>query len=134
MDDVFRIIDSNWMAIRYYVDFLFIAVYTMAICWLLVYARRTLAERSVNVTVHHIALWWGLVPLWTLIVSDVLENVLTLALLPDTPSAPASHAWLSWLLTSLTAIKLVSLLAIVGFFAWVVVFGMMVEKRSDVMV
>ena len=134
MDDVFHIIDSNWMAIRYYVDFLFIGVYTMAICWLLVYARRTLAERSVNATVHHIALWWGLVPLWTLIVSDVLENVLTLALLPDTPPAPASHAWLSWLLASLTVIKLVSLLAIAGFFAWVVVFGMMVEKRSDVTV
>ncbi len=116
--DVFNTVDSFKMTIRYAADYFFIVTYTFAICWLLIYARRALADRSGNAKLHNIAHWGSVIPLWTLISSDILENGATIYLLNQEAGARASHLSLPIFLAAFTTIKLLSLAALLCFFIW----------------
>ncbi|ULA63232.1 MAG: conserved membrane protein of unknown function [Nitrospira sp.] len=116
--DVFDTIDSFRMTIRYAADYFFIITYTLAICWILIYARRALADRSGNAKLHSFAHWGSVIPLWTLISSDILENGVTIYLLNQEAGARASHVGLTMFLTAFTTIKLLSLATLFCFSVW----------------
>lgn len=116
--DVFSTVNTERMTLRYTADLIFIVAYTYMICWLLVYARRALAERSASADVHQFAQWAGLLPLWTLIGSDVIENLATLYLTSQPAGVRETHVVLLYGLGIFTGIKLFAMVALVGYFVW----------------
>lgn len=131
MREVLSGVDRTWMMIRYVADYFFIVAYTSAICCLLVYARRALAERSENPQLHRMAHWGGLIPIWSLISSDVVENAITIRLLAVGTEEVTSHTFLYGLLAAFTGAKLLSMAAIACFFLWVL-YHVWTKKRISV--
>jgi hypothetical protein len=121
------------MAVRYYVDYLFIVAYTIVICSMLVHARRALADRSDDPALHRLAHWGGLIPVWALIGSDVTENTLTLWFLGAAAKDCADHLFLCRLLALSTGIKLLSIAAVTCFFLWVL-YHVATKKRVHVLI
>lgn len=122
-------VDPDRMTIRYLGDYLFIAVYAGAACWLLVYARRIIGDLSTSASLHGAAHWSGLIPLWVLIGSDVIENALTITLLNGTIGAYAGHTiWLKLMISS-TSIKIIALAMLCGYFVWIGGWALLARKK-----
>jgi hypothetical protein len=104
VSDMLLLLDRRWATSWYAVDYLFILFYTMAICVTIVYLRKALADRTQSGAIHGAAYWAGLVPIWTLIGSDILENALSLWLLYH-PTLCTTDGWLCWVLIFFTSLK-----------------------------
>ncbi|WP_447598634.1 DUF2235 domain-containing protein [Nitrospira sp. Nam80] len=128
--EVWDSVDRLTLWLRYIVDYVFIGVYASALCWLAIYARRGLADRSRSVKVHTVAYWAGLVSLWMLITSDMLENALTLFLLRKPSGTQASYATTTWILAGFTMIKLMALITIAGLLSWLALY-LLTHKKQD---
>jgi hypothetical protein len=116
--DVFGTVNTQRMTLRYIADLIFIVAYTYMACWVLVYARRALAERTANAHVHQFARWAGLLPLWALIGSDIIENLASLFLASQPVGVRDTHVVLLYGLGFFTGMKLLAMLALAGYFIW----------------
>lgn len=110
IENLFGTVNASRMIKRYLADYLFILAYSGAVCWLLVYGRRIVAELTTKPVLHRAAHWSSLIPLWILIGSDVVENTLTLYLLNEPVGAYRTHDVILWLTAGLTGTKLLALL------------------------
>jgi hypothetical protein len=126
-DSVDRI--KIWM--RYVVDYVLIGVYVPALSWLAIYARRALADRTQSVTVHTVAYWMSLIPLWALLASDVLENAVALFLLRKPAGIRVSYVMTTGLLAGFTLIKLLTFITIDCLLCWLAVYQL-THKKQDV--
>jgi hypothetical protein len=130
IDEVWDSVDRGKMWVRYVVDYIFIGSYVLALSWLVIYARRALADRSRSVKVHRVAYWASLIPFWVLLASDVLENILTLFLLRKPSGTRASYVFTTWLLAGFTMIKLLALIMIGCLLCWLAVYLLTHKKRK----
>lgn len=121
-------VNPGRMTIRYLVDYLFIAAYAGAACWLLIYARRIVGDLSTSASLHRAAHWSGLIPLWALIGSDVAENTLTLILLNGTLGTYAGSTIGIMLTVSFTSIKILALMVLCAYFAWISGWALLARK------
>ncbi|MGD9727964.1 MAG: DUF2235 domain-containing protein [Nitrospiraceae bacterium] len=132
IEEVWGSADGARLWLRYIVDYIFIGVYASALCWLVIYARRALADRSRSVMVHTVAYWAGLVPLWMLIASDVLENALTLFLVRKPSGTRASYVVTTWLLAGFTMMKLLACIVIACLLGWLALY-LLTHRKQDLL-
>jgi uncharacterized protein (DUF2235 family) len=132
VEEVWDSVNRATLWFRYVVDYIFIGVYALALSWLVIYARRALADRTRSVRVHTVAYWAGLLPLWMLIASDVLENALTLFLLRQPSGTLASYAGTTWLLADFTMMKLLACILITCLLGWLAVY-LLTHKKQDLL-
>jgi hypothetical protein len=130
--EVWDSVNRTTLWFRYIADYIFIGVYALALSWLAIYARRALADRSRSVQVHTVAYWAGLVPLWMLIASDVLENALTLFLLRQPSGTLASYVGTTWLLAGFTMMKLLACILIACLLGWLALY-LLTHKKQDLL-